>query len=194
MNLRYNKIRKQDIANGPGLRCSVFFQGCEHHCPNCFNPETWNPDDGKPFTDNEVELIIDILNNPHIKGLSLLGGDPLFGPCNDAGCSEEMYNFLKRVKDIYPEKSIWIWTGYIFENFLNSYAEIEDYQYGKLMNPKVLLLSQTKLFMEYVDVIIDGPFIEAEKDFSLQYMGSKNQRVIDVQKSLKENKVVLYEY
>ncbi len=194
MILRYNKIRKQDIANGPGLRCSVFFQGCAHHCPNCFNPETWNPEGGKPFTQKEVDLIIDIMKNQHIKGLNLLGGDPLFGPCNDIGCCEQMYNFLKQIKDIYPDKTIWVWTGYIFENFLNSYKEIQKQEFNIPIDTIVFSLAQTRSFMEYIDVLIDGPFIESEKDFKLKYMGSRNQRVIDVQKSLYKDKVILYEY
>ena len=194
MNLRYNKIRKQDIANGPGLRCSVFFQGCAHHCPNCFNPETWDPEGGKPFTQKEIDLIIDIMKNPHIKGLNLLGGDPLFGPYNDIGCCEQMYNFLKQIKDAYPEKSIWVWTGYIFEIFLNSYKEIQKQEFNISTDINVFALAQTRSFMEYIDVLIDGPFIESEKDFKLKYMGSRNQRVIDVQKSLYNDKVILYEY
>ena len=194
MILRYNKIRKQDISNGPGLRCSVFFQGCEHHCPNCFNPETWDPEGGKPFTQKEIDLIIDIMKNPHIKGLNLLGGDPLFGPCNDIRCCEQMYIFLKQIKDIYPDKTIWLWTGYIFEYFLNSYKEIQKQEFNISTDTHVFALAQTRSFMEYIDVLIDGPFIESEKDFKLKYMGSRNQRVIDVQKSLYKDKVILYEY
>lgn len=186
--MRYNKIRKQDISNGPGIRCSIFFQGCEHHCHNCFNPETWDPTQGKEFTDKEIDIIIDLLSNDKMKGLSLLGGDPLYWCTKEMEASDILQRLTTKIKKLYPDKTIWMWTGYNFDDLLTIYGNEQP------KNSKAWYLKQTEKFINNIDVVIDGKFEENLKDFSLKYMGSSNQRVIDVKKSLLKNTVVLYQY
>lgn len=163
--MRYNKIRKMDIANGPGVRVSIFFQGCAFHCKNCFNPETWNFDAGEEFTDNEIDKIIELCKEDHIKGLSILGGEPMH-PKN----IEASTRLAKKFKSTYPDKTIWAWSGFLFDEYLKD-----------------------KEIAKYLDVLVDGQFVDELKDLTLKWRGSSNQRVIDVQKSLKQNKIVLYE-
>ena len=161
--MRYNKIRKMDISNGPGVRVSVFMQGCSFHCTECFNPETWNFTDGKEFTDGTIEKILTLCEKEYIKGLSILGGDPLH-PKNIAGTTK----LAKAFKNRFKEKSLWIWTGYLYESLKN------------------------KDILNYVDVLIDGQFEIDKFDPRLKWCGSSNQRVINVKKSLKNNKIILY--
>lgn len=161
--MRYNKIRKMDISNGPGVRVSVFMQGCSFHCKECFNPETWNFTDGKEFNDETIEKILTFCEKEYIKGLSILGGDPLH-PKNIAGTTE----LAKAFKDKFKDKSLWLWTGYLYESLKN------------------------KDILGYVDVLIDGQFEIDKFDPRLKWCGSSNQRVINVKKSLKSNKIVLY--
>lgn len=161
---RYNTIRYMDVSNGPGMRVSIFFQGCHFHCKGCFNEETWNFKEGKEFTNKEVELILDLANKDYIKGLSILGGEPLH-PNNLEGT----LSLVKAFKEKYPNKTIWLWTGYTHEN-------LDDKQKEVVSN---------------LDVLIDGPFRLDLSDFDLMYKGSSNQRVIDIKKTLRVNKVVL---
>ena len=161
--MNYNKIRKMDIADGEGIRVSIFFQGCDFHCKNCFNEETWNWDSGIEFTDSEIDKIIDLARPDHIAGLSILGGETMH-PKNIEGATK----LAKRFKEVYPNKTIWAWTGFLF-----------DYV-------------QTKEISKYLDVLVDGQFVDELRNPNLKWRGSSNQRVIDVQKSLKEGKVVLY--
>ena len=163
--MRYNKIRKMDIANGPGVRVSVFFQGCAFHCKNCFNPETWDFDGGKDFTDEQIDTIIDLAKPDHIAGLSILGGEPMH-PKN----IEATTKLAKKFKEIYPNKTIWSWSGFIFDEYLKD-----------------------KEVVKYIDVLIDGQYKDELHDPTLKWKGSSNQRVIDVQKSLKKGEVILYE-
>ena len=161
--MNYAKIRKMDISNGPGVRVSIFMQGCTFNCPNCFNQETHDFNEGVPFTDETINTVIELCKWDHCMGLSILGGEPLH-PRNIDGT----IRLCMAVKEALPTLSIWLWTGYTFE-----YIKDKD-------------------ITNYVDVIIDGRFIEAKKDLMLQYRGSSNQRVVDVKRSLKENKTVLY--
>ena len=163
--MRYNLIRKMDIANGPGVRVSVFMQGCEFHCKNCFNPDTWSFDKGKEFTDEVIEHILELANHDHIRGLSILGGEPMH-PNNIEGTTK----LAKAFKEKYPNKTIWAWSGFKFD---------EDLKGKEVLN--------------YLDVLVDGQYKDELHDFRLKWRGSSNQRVIDVQKSLEENKVVLFE-
>ena len=162
--MNYNKIRKMDIADGEGIRVSIFFQGCDFHCKNCFNEETWDWDTGKEFTDEEIDKIIDLAKFDHINGLSILGGEPMH-PKNIEGATK----LAKRFKEVYPNKTIWAWSGFLFDEYINK-----------------------KEICKYLDVLVDGQFVDELKDPTLKWRGSSNQRVIDVQKSLKEGKVVLY--
>ena len=163
--MRYNLIRKMDISDGPGVRASIFMQGCEFHCKNCFNPETWNFEGGKEFTDDTIKEVLDICASPQIKGLSILGGEPMH-PNNIEGTTK----LTKAFKEKYPNKTIWAWSGFKFDEYLKD-----------------------KDVAKYLDVVVDGQYKDELHDFRLKWRGSSNQRVIDVQKSLKENKVVLFE-
>ena len=152
----YSGLNVVDTANGPGVRVSLFVSGCELKCPGCFNPEAQNPKFGKRFTDETFNELIEALRPKHIKGLSLLGGDPLY-PNN----RYKIATIIKRVKQLY-NKDIWLWTGYEIE-YLREQAKTDEY---------------LKFILDNVDVIVDGPFIEEKKDLTLQYRGSSNQRVI----------------
>lgn len=149
--MRYGKINTVDVANGPGVRVSLFVSGCRNRCKGCFNPETWNFNYGKPFMVRAYTEIIDALAPEYISGLSILGGDP-FEPENIEVITALCYG----VKQFYPGKTIWIYTGYLYEDF------------------------KDREIMDYIDVLVDGPFIEAQKDLSLAFRGSRNQRIIDV--------------
>lgn len=163
----YSKIKFNDVANGPGLRLSLFTSGCTHHCKGCFQPETWNFKNGEPFTLETQKYIIEKSKNKYIAGLSLLGGDPLD---NVDGILPLLQEYRKTFA---ATKSIWLWTGYLFEEILK-----DD------LKSKVL---------PFIDVLIDGKFEENLKDITLKYKGSTNQRVIDVKKSVDTHKVILYE-
>lgn len=163
--MRYNKIRKMDISNGPGVRVSVFMQGCTFNCKNCFNPETHDFKGGKEFTDEVIEKIIDLCSKDYVVGLSILGGEPMH-PLNIEGTTK----LAKAFKEKYPNKTIWSWTGFLLDR--------------DLKNKEVL---------NYIDVLVDGQYRDELHDFRLKWRGSSNQRVIDVQKSLKEDKIVLFE-
>jgi len=161
--MRYNLVRKMDISNGPGVRVSVFMQGCEFHCKNCFNAETWDFKGGKEFTDETIEAIINLCKQEHITGLSILGGEPMH-PVNIEGTTE-----LARVfKEECSEKNLWIWTGYLFDKDLKG-----------------------KEVLNYADVIVDGQYVDDLHDPTLKWKGSSNQRVIDVKKSIESKEVVL---
>lgn len=172
--MNYMEIKNYDIANGPGVRVSLFVSGCTHHCKGCFNPESWDFDAGKPFTNENIEEIIELLKPDYIKGLTLLGGEP-FEPKNQ----ECLLPLVKKVKEIYPNKNIWAYSGYLF-----------DKQIMEIMAKKY---DFTKEFIKYIDVLVDGEFHILEKDLSIVYRGSRNQRIIDVKKSLEEDKLVLHE-
>lgn len=173
--MNYGNIKYNDIANGEGVRVSLFVSGCTHHCKNCFNPETWDFNYGKPFTKEIEDNIISALAPDHINGLTLLGGEPM-EPANQ----KTLLDFVKRVKSIYPNKTIWCYSGYLFDTELLSESRAH--------------CPWTKELLSYIDILVDGEFKEDLKDITLRFKGSSNQRVIDVQKSLKENKVVLSPY
>jgi anaerobic ribonucleoside-triphosphate reductase activating protein len=158
--MRYNTIKQLDIANGPGCRVSLFVQGCSFNCPGCFNTVAKDFSGGKEFTDQTLDLLLKLLEPDHISGLSILGGEPLH-PRN----RDEVLRITKKIKEVYPYKDIWLWTGYIFE-------EVAD------------LLSGSG-----VDVVVDGQFVEELKDLRLKYRGSSNQRVIHMQK---DKNIILY--
>ena len=158
--MNYNKIRKMDISNGPGVRVSIFMQGCEFHCKNCFNPETWDFKKGKEFTDKTIERVLELADKEYIQGLSILGGEPMH-PKN----IDNTLKLVKVFKEKYPEKDIWVWSGFLFDNL------------------------KDKEVLKYINVLVDGQYKDELHDFRLKYRGSSNQRVIDVSKSLKRGKV-----
>lgn len=172
--MNYAEIKNCDIANGPGVRISLFVSGCTHHCPGCFNEVAWDFGYGRPFTEDTIREILDMLKPHYIRGLTLLGGEP-FEPQNQGAVVE----LLRRVKEAYPEKSIWAFSGYLFDRDILS---------GRLGGWEI-----TREYLSYLDVLVDGPFVEAKKNLSLRFRGSENQRIIDVPASLASGTVVLWE-
>lgn len=163
--MNYNLIRKMDIADGPGIRVSIFMQGCEFKCKNCFNQDTWDFEKGTEFSSETIDTVLDLCKEKEIKGLSILGGEPMH-PKN----IEATTRLAKAFKEKYPQKNIWMWSGFEFEKNLKD-----------------------KEAMKYVDVLVDGRYVDELHNPKLKWKGSSNQRVIDVQNSLKENKIVLYD-
>lgn len=172
--MNYANIKKYDIANGPGVRVSLFVSGCTHHCPGCFNPETWDFNYGKTFDSDVINEILEALQPSYIHGFTLLGGEP-FEYKNQLG----VLPLLKEIKSRFPNKDIWCFTGYDFEKDL----------VGDMMQQR----PETKEMLSYIDILVDGEFVEAKKNLSLRFRGSSNQRIIMVQESLKENKVILWD-
>ena len=169
--MNYAEIKYCDIANGPGVRVSLFVSGCTHHCKECFNPETWDFAYGAPFTQVEADAILKYLEPDYIKGLSLLGGEP-FEPENQLAVLE----LAKRVRAELPQKDIWCYSGYLFETL----AE------GKIG-------TYSRALLEQLDVLVDGPFILERKNLGLRFRGSDNQRIIQVQNSLNTGSIVLWD-
>lgn len=162
--MRYNKIRKMDISDGPGVRVSIFMQGCTFNCKECFNPETHDFNGGKEFTDETINRVLELCENENINGLSILGGEPLH-PKN----IEATTKLAKAFKEKLPNKDIWIWSGFLFDK------DLKD-----------------KEVMKYTDVLVDGRYVDELRNPTLKWKGSENQRVIDVQKSLNSDEIVLY--
>jgi len=161
--MRYNLIRKMDISNGPGVRVSIFMQGCSFRCKNCFNKETWDFEGGKEFNNDTIEEVLNLCDQSHVKGLSILGGEPMH-PNNIEGTTK----LAKAFKEKYPNKNLWVWSGFKFD---------EDLKDKEVLN--------------YIDVLVDGTYNDDLHDPTLKWRGSSNQRVIDVQKSIKNNEINL---
>ena len=172
--MNYATIKPRDIANGPGVRVSLFVSGCTHHCKGCFNEVAWDFNYGQPFTQETIAYILELMKPAHIKGITLLGGEP-FEPQNQPALVE----LLGKIREKYPEKTIWAFSGYLFDR---------DIQPGRLGEPAV-----TQAFLRYLDVLVDGRFVEEKKDLTLRFRGSSNQRIIDVPASLAKGEVVLWE-
>lgn len=172
--MNYGEIKKNDIADGEGVRTSLFVSGCRHHCKNCFNPQTWDFGFGEPFTEATMLEILNSCEPEWINGLTLLGGEP-FEPENQ----RVLLPFLIMFKEKYPDKDIWCYSGFTLEEIL-----------GKWDSRAYTDISAEMLSL--IDVLVDGRFIDAQKNITLKFRGSANQRVIDVKKTLAENKVVLY--
>ena len=171
--MNYAEIKNCDIANGIGVRVSLFVSGCTHHCKGCFNEVAWDFDYGTPFTQETIDKILDMMRPGYIRGLTLLGGEP-FEPQNQGPIVE----LLRQIKEKMPEKSIWAFSGYLFDRDILS---------GRLGDWKI-----TQEYLSYLDVLVDGPFVEAKKNLSLRFRGSENQRIIDVPASLAQGKIVLW--
>lgn len=162
--MRYNKIRKMDVSNGPGIRVSIFMQGCTFNCPNCFNPETHDFNGGKEFTQETIDRILDLASKDYIVGLSILGGEPLH-PKNINGTGK----LARAFKEKYPDKTVWVWTGFLYDRDLVGHPTLN-----------------------YVDVLVDGQFVQDLLDLRLQWRGSSNQRVIDIPKTIQKGEIVLF--
>lgn len=171
--MNYATIKPIDVANGPGVRVSLFVSGCTHHCKGCFNREAWDFNYGKPFDNNAQEEIFSSISPDYIEGFSLLGGEP-FEPQNQ----EALLPFLRKLKDKFPNKSIWCYSGYKFEDIIT----------GKV-GERLTAMSMLSL----VDILVDGEFIEEQKDLHLRFRGSANQRIIDVKKSLRSDSIVFWD-
>jgi len=169
--MNYADIRRVDVANGPGVRVSLFVSGCTHRCPGCFNRETWDFHFGVPFGEEQIRAILDYLRPAHIQGLSLLGGEP-FEPENQ----QAVLRLVERVRAELPQKDIWCYSGYLFEAL--SGGKVGTY---------------SRALLEQLDILVDGPFVEQRKNLSLRFRGSDNQRIIRVQESLAAGYVVLWE-
>ena len=161
--MRYNKIRKMDISNGPGVRVSIFMQGCTFNCKNCFNPETHDFAGGQEFNQDTIDKVLKLCEPDYVEGLSILGGEPMH-PKNIDGTKK----LAKAFKEKFPNKNIWVWTGFLFDK------DLKD-----------------KDVINYIDVLVDGQYVDSLHNPTLKWKGSSNQRVIDVKSSLKKNKVIL---
>ena len=162
--MRYSLIRKEDISNGPGIRVSLFVQGCNRHCDGCFNPETWDYDSGKLYTKRVQELFLDLGKEKKITGFSILGGEPL-------DQDKRMIGLIKEIKKRYPDKTIWMWTGHIYENLTDEQMEI----------------------VKLIDVLVDGPFEILQRCPGKRFRGSMNQRIIDIKKTLESGTITIHD-
>lgn len=162
--MRFAQIRKEDISNGPGIRVSLFVQGCNRHCDGCFNPETWDYDKGQIFNRRIQELFLDLGKEKKITGFSILGGEPL-------DQDERMLELIKKIKERYPDKTIWMWTGHTYEDLTDEQMEI----------------------VKLIDVLVDGPFIISQKCPGKRFRGSMNQRIIDIKKTLKSGTITIHD-
>lgn len=162
--MRYNIIKQLDIANGPGCRVSIFIQGCTFNCPGCFNAVAKDFNRGTEFTDQTMECLLELAKPDHIAGISILGGEPMH-PRNRS----EVLQLVRKFKEVYPNKTVWVWTGYLFEDIASDVLD------------------------SGIDVLVDGPFVEELKDLRLKYRGSSNQKVIDIKATSVTEGVVLYE-
>ena len=181
--MRFASMRNLDISNGEGVGVSLFVQGCDRHCFNCFNPDTWDFNGGKEWTEETKNKFIKLIDRPYINRISVLGGEPLAEQNLD-----EVLSLIKEFRISFPEKSIWLYTGYDFD-LLNS--KYNEYKYTPFAANADEWLTRWEIISN-VNVLVDGEYIDEQKDISLKFRGSKNQRVIDVKQSLAQNKVVLY--
>lgn len=162
--MRYNTIRQLDIANGPGCRVSLFVQGCSFNCPGCFNTVAKDFEGGKEFTEDTMQFFLELAEPSHVSGLSILGGEPLH-PRNRT----DVLKLIREFKKVYPEKTVWLWTGYLIEEVFEDLLESD------------------------IDVVVDGKFVEELKDYRLKYRGSSNQRVINLKETIKTGDLTLIE-
>ncbi len=171
--MNYAELKTYDVANGPGIRVSLFVSGCTHACKGCFNEEAWDFNYGKPFTDDVIDQIIDTMSFGAYRGLTFLGGEPL-----DPKNQSEVLKTAKKIKEVYPDKDIWLFTGYLYEDLTGKMAE---------------KCPDLEEILSLVDVLVDGPFIEDQKNLMLLFRGSENQRLIDMNKTREKGEIVLWE-
>lgn len=178
--MRYAQIRSMDISNGEGVGVSLFVQGCPFHCKNCFNSETWDFNGGKELTEKTKNKFMELIDRPYIRRISILGGEPLAEQNLD-----EVLSLIKEIRISFPEKTIWLYTGYELSEI------IKQEQYEKVSGIPSVWSKRWKIISN-IDVLVDGEYIDEQKDLTLKWRGSKNQHVIDVKQSLAQNKMVLY--
>ena len=172
--MHYADIKQYDVANGPGIRVSLFVSGCTHHCKNCFNQVTWDFNYGNEFTSREIERVLKDLSPDYVKGLTLLGGEPM-----EHSNQQGLLSLLRKLRETYPDKDVWCFTGYDFDRDVK----------GRMLKE----WPETEEFLSYIDVLVDGPFVESLKSVALRFKGSSNQRTIDVKKSMEAGVTVLME-
>lgn len=173
--MNYAEIKYCDIANGPGVRTSLFVSGCNHRCKGCFNEVAWDFNYGKPFTQNTIDDILISLAPDYIQGLTLLGGEPF-----EYDNQKALLPLLRQVREKYPHKDIWCFTGFLFDS--------------EILEKMCPVREETRELLSYIDVLVDGRFVEELKNLNLKFKGSENQRTILVQESVKQNKIVLYDF
>ena len=181
--MRYASIRSLDISNGEGVGVSLFVQGCPFHCKNCFNSETWDFNGGKEWTEKTKNKFMELIDKPYINRISVLGGEPLAEQNLN-----EVLSLIKEIRISFPEKSIWLYTGYNFDLLKSQYNE---YKYTPFATNADEWLTRWEIISN-VDVMVDGEYIDEQKDLTLKWRGSKNQHVINVKESIKNNKIILY--
>ena len=172
--MHYGNIKKYDIADGEGVRVSLFVSGCTNHCKGCFQQETWDFLFGKPYTEDTEQEILQALNHEYIQGFTVLGGEP-FEPENQ----RVLVQLLKKIRETYPDKDIWSYTGFVYD---------QDLLAGQRKHTEV-----TDEMLSYIDVLVDGPFVLEKKNIALSFRGSENQRVIDLKKTRAQGQIVLYD-
>lgn len=185
--MNYLKIEHEDVCNGTGLRCTIWLTSCSHRCQGCFNKESWNPNSGILFDESAKQEIFDELSKDYISGLTLTGGDPLHENNLD-----EVLLLVQEIRSSYPDKTIWLYTGYTWDqimdySFYDSMSKFQNntFEYADMATKRRVIAKEC-------DVLVDGEYIDEQKDLTLKWKGSKNQRVIDVQKSIAQNKITLY--
>lgn len=179
--MRYAQIRSMDLSDGEGVGIAIFVQGCNFHCPSCFNQDTWDFNGGKEWTEKTKETFLKLADKPYIKRVSFLGGE-----CLANENLEGVYDIIKDVKELFPDKKIWMYTGYTWESIFNPIVTDNlDLERDKLIELRKDIVKMT-------DILIDGQYIHEQRDMNLKFRGSKNQRVIDVKESLKQSKIILY--
>lgn len=184
--MRYSSMRNLDISNGEGVGVSLFVQGCPFHCKNCFNSDTWDFNGGKEWTEKTKNKFMELIDRPYIKRVSFLGGECLADQNLD-----EVLKLVKQIRISFPEKTIWLYTGFCWNDIMCSFAGLQA-DCVALDKKDIEAWEKRKRIISNVDVLVDGEYIDEQKDLTLKFRGSKNQRVIDVKKSLAQNKVVLY--
>ena len=172
--MNYAELKSHDIANGPGVRVSLFVSGCTHRCKGCFNQQAWDFDFGQPFDQSVIDHILELLRPDYIKGITYLGGEPL-----DPRNQPELLNLSRQIKQHYPNKSIWCFTGYVLEN--------------DILAKKLGAWEITSELLTYFDVLVDGPFVEEKRNLMLKFRGSENQRLLDMKKTIACGQAVLWE-
>lgn len=183
--MNYLKIEHEDVCNGTGLRVVLWLSGCSHHCYNCQNPQTWNPDSGIPFDESAKQEIFNELSKDYISGITFSGGDPLYEYNLD-----EVLKLVKEIRISYPEKSIWLYTGFEWDSLVSKICQptFPDKDFERIIE----IHKKRKEIISLCNIVIDGEYIDEQRDITLKWRGSSNQRVIDVKQSLTQNKLVLY--
>lgn len=183
--MNYLKIEHEDVCNGTGLRVVLWLSGCSHHCYNCQNPQTWNPDSGIPFDDSAKQEIFTELSKNYISGITFSGGDPLHENNLD-----EVLKLVQEIRISYPEKTIWLYTGFEWNSLMSKICQptFPDKDFERIIE----IHKKRKEIISNVDVLVDGEYIDEQKDLTLKWCGSRNQHVIDVKQSIAQNKMVLY--